>query len=974
MSVADYEAKLDDRVDGTLTWVLKKPQYSKWISDSVTKFLLVTGYAGSGKTILASFISRYLIEQHPKAIVCRYFCDGKIEEYRDLCTMLKSLIFQLVDQRRRLWRIVKRESNAGGFNIFTQFDALWNLFVQLARKETRYSIIIIIDALDELEEKARSRLVARIEQLLANGEIKSIKILVTTRITAEVATEAYDISPYTVRLSLVNNKEDIDKDIQSVVRHRLEKMVKKGICEPKVRDKLEAILVAKADQTFLWITLVLPLLEERRILLTTDADEVAKISLPVSLAAVYEHLLSLIPKEDRPHACRILRLLAVCDRALTCEEIGIMLSITSDQKSALWLTGDHLSFKQSSIESLLRPLIRVSDSRVVLLHQSLKDYLISLYTDDRDSPLSEFGVDMTKDKRFVVQACSMYLSLEDFQCDILTSSHSTDEDDDASEDGHSALSRSSSPYGLKEFEGLLCNDTPEYVDTINWTTIKARYPLFDYAALNWAEYYSDCQNVVTEQDAQRCRSLCSADTHILKNWFLYYWSSEMPFERLPSVIDGLLVAAFFGHVNNLERLLSDTKAIHRLSVSNAVKWAARRGHTNCVELFLKVQDMNNGNEVDMASNLLITAAHFGQLNCLKLLLRGSHINVNAQDDSGATALSLAVANNHSDIVTVLLADQTIDINLPDRRGITPLDKAVFLAESTILAQLLGDKRTDIDRSDKNDRSILSWAAEYGSVESILLILQTRRIDINQRDSRGRTALSYAAQHGHLQAVKTLIKPGHADPLIQDNAGRNAHSWAAPLGNSDILQYLIRKYPAGADTSDRDGWTPATWTLDRPLRLENLKLLLRHGNIDVNKRDKEGGRSLLAWVACYDVDREKQLSMALALMGSKGINLEARDANGRTPLSEAAGAGSLEVARALLATGKVDVNTQDQRGQTPLMWATKGGFTGMVHLLLECPDIIVDVRDTDGFAATDIATRLGHSDIVLLLENWRKSMA
>lgn len=206
------------------------------------------------------------------------------------------------------------------------------------------------------------------------------------------------------------------------------------------------------------------------------------------------------------------------------------------------------------------------------------------------------------------------------------------------------------------------------------------------------------------------------------------------------------------------------------------------------------------------------------------------------------------------------------------------------------------------------------------------------------------------------------------------SGRNAHSWAAPLGKPDVLRYLTHRYPAGADIPDKNGWTPAAWTLDAPARLENLKVLLRHGNIDVNRPDGTNGRSLLAWVASYDVDREKQLSMALALMGSKEINLEARDANGRTPLSEAAGAGSLEVARALIATGRVDVNTQDQRGQTPLMWATKGGFKDMVHLLLECPDTIVDGRDADGVAATDIATRLGHSEIVPLLEDRRTSMA
>ena len=472
----------------------------------------------------------------------------------------------------------------------------------------------------------------------------------------------------------------------------------------------------------------------------------------------------------------------------------------------------------------------------------------------------------------------------------------------------------------------------------------------------------------------RCLVSCSAGTHLLNNRVLHSGSTELPLDSLPYRMDLLVVEACFGHVDNLKELLLDPKTIDPLSASKAVYWATRRGHTACVALFLQVPDIIIWNGLNETTPPLITAAQFSQLDCTKLLLRHSNVNVNAQDDSGASALSLAVANNRADIVASLLAHQNIDINLPNKCGNAPLDKALTLAESTILSQLLGDQRTNIDRSDRYSRSVLSYAAEYGLDERVSLIMQTRRTDINKKDSKGRTPLSHAVQHDHLPVVKTLINLGHADPLLQDECGRNAHSWAAPLGNPDILRYLTHRYPAGADVPDNDGWTPAAWTLDPPTRLENLQVLLRHGNIDVNRPDGTNGRSLLAWVASYSVDREKQSSMALALMGSRGINLEVRDANGRTPLSEAAGAGSLEVARALIATGKVDVKTQDQRGQTPLMWAIKGGFTDMVHLLLERPDIIVDARDVDGVAATDIATRLGRSKIVPLLETRRTSMA
>ena len=433
-----------------------------------------------------------------------------------------------------------------------------------------------------------------------------------------------------------------------------------------------------------------------------------------------------------------------------------------------------------------------------------------------------------------------------------------------------------------------------------------------------------------------------------------------------------MVAAFFGHINNLKQLLRDADKLDPASSMRALYWAARRGQSVCVDVLLRHQDENPWNEASKTQIPLLAAAQFGHLECARLLLGSSHIDINARDNSGASALSLAVANSHSDIVALLLADQSIDVNIRDRGFNTPLHMAVDVAENSILSQLLSDKRTDVECLDKHGRSILSWAAEYGSIESTSLVLQTRRISVNQKDLAGRTPLLYAAQHGHLPVIKMLINVGHDDPLGQDSLGRNAHSWAAPLRNANVLRYLTRKYPAGADVPDHNGWTPAAWTLDHPTRPENLIILLRHGKIDVNRRDGTNGRSLLSWIASYGVDSKAQVRMVEALVHHDGTDLEARDAGGRTPLSEAAGAGSLEVARMLIATGKVDVNARDQHGQTPLMWATRGGYDDMVQLLLACPDIDVDVKDGHGVAAMEIASRFGRGEITAVLERWQRS--
>jgi Cdc6-like AAA superfamily ATPase len=185
VDVAGYESRLDIRVEGTLDWVLVNPQYINWVSNASARILWVTGYAGCGKTTLASFIMRYLTGHLPRrALVCRFFCDNKIEELRDPSSLLRSLIFQIVNGRRRLWRLVKKASDAGGLHIFRQFDALWSLFVQMTRIENKSPITIIIDAIDECDKKAQLLVVSRISELLSLADT-TVKFFITSRPNAE---------------------------------------------------------------------------------------------------------------------------------------------------------------------------------------------------------------------------------------------------------------------------------------------------------------------------------------------------------------------------------------------------------------------------------------------------------------------------------------------------------------------------------------------------------------------------------------------------------------------------------------------------------------------------------------------------------------------------------------------------------------------------------------------------------------------
>jgi len=69
----------------------------------------------------------------------------------------------------------------------------------------------------------------------------------------------------------------------------------------------------------------------------------------------------------------------------------------------------------------------------------------------------------------------------------------------------------------------------------------------------------------------------------------------------------------------------------------------------------------------------------------------------------------------------------------------------------------------------------------------------------------------------------------------------------------------------------------------------------------------------------------------SLLNSPGVNVNARDENGSTPLIEAARGGHDDVVESLL-IARADVMAKDKQGKTALMYASEGGHTESVRLL------------------------------------------
>ena len=102
-----------------------------------------------------------------------------------------------------------------------------------------------------------------------------------------------------------------------------------------------------------------------------------------------------------------------------------------------------------------------------------------------------------------------------------------------------------------------------------------------------------------------------------------------------------------------------------------------------------------------------------------------------------------------------------------------------------------------------------------------------------------------------------------------------------------------------------------------------------------------------------------------LRNQLGVNLEAADNDGHTPLHQAAAEGHEDCLNALLFR-KVNINAVDNYGRTALHWAAAFGEDRCLYLLLK-PGANISAADRDGWTALDVATARGHEACVKTLQ-------
>lgn len=286
------------------------------------------------------------------------------------------------------------------------------------------------------------------------------------------------------------------------------------------------------------------------------------------------------------------------------------------------------------------------------------------------------------------------------------------------------------------------------------------------------------------------------------------------------------------------------------------------------------------------------------------------------------------------------------------------------------------------------------AASGGHIDVIESLLRSHRgkIDINATDVAGRTPLILASQNGHSKAVRVLIEKG-ANINKQDASTNSALSIAFMREYNEIVDLLLEREEIEIPNIIIKDTTKKLKLLQQVVHHNNivctkkilssipdafnltqiggaypltniLKLAVRNGNIkivDLLLKRRDIATSLTGSLLT-EAAKSGRLEITKSLV-NRGVDINATDEIGRTPLMLAVMNGHLKTVETLIAKG-ADINKQDAATNSPLNFAVLKGDAAMVKMLLKHNADYT--AKTGGKTSHMLASANGNQEIVKLL--------
>ena len=373
-----------------------------------------------------------------------------------------------------------------------------------------------------------------------------------------------------------------------------------------------------------------------------------------------------------------------------------------------------------------------------------------------------------------------------------------------------------------------------------------------------------------------------------------------------------------GYVECVQTLIEEISTLNKALIE-----AIREGHGECVEVLV-----HEGADVDKA---LLEAAKQGLVKCVQgLLEKGANV---------MRALEEEYSHCKYYFVTKVLDTEYshyYDFKCRKENG-----------HETFIGTLI-QAGADVNKYENlKDTSPVMCAVNRDNTRCLEMLITAGAAVNVALGYYGYTPFAQAAFDGHENSLKCLLQDGSHIFCIGNY--RQDRSY-------DYIECVKLSLEAGADVYAlaAECFTALTFAVESGFT-ECAEVLMKEGNIDVNKRYEYSSMTLLMYAA---VNRQMKL---LDFLLGKGADVNARNNSGYTALIWAVGQRYDEGVEKLIAAG-ADVNERSSSGYTALITAAEQGYHECVERLIDA-GADVNASDERGHTALIKASQAACDDVV-----------
>ena len=870
----------------TCLWVFEQTAFKDWRDISkVTDhhgFLWIKGKPGSGKSTIMKTAYDRARKNRSREVVIAYFFNARASDLLEKSSlgMYRSLVHQLLKALPYLKdRFVKHflvKEKQGAVDEWT-IPELQDFLVHIAENLGKQPLTAFIDALDEGEEDDVRQMVAFLEEL---GRVS-----IQNRASFNICLSSRHYPHISIKKGIsliVEDQPGHDYDITTFVSNQL-----KGD-EGSQMEELRNKLCRKASGVFLWVVLVIPILNKLYDHGQVDAMNERLNEIPEKLDDLFTEILAR-DTENRDKSILLLQWTLFAKRPLSPTELYLAVRAGSEPLNGWNLEIPTEGTIKRHILSCSKGLTEVSKSQpptVQFIHETVRDFLLQKNGLANLRPtLGDTMVGSSHDQ--LRESCLRYFSKMD---DPPQSSHSN-------------------PHKRNRMGASEHDKARDAVTT--------KFPFTEYAVIH-IFVHADAAEGGGVSQKEFLRDFVRETSAKLRKWIFFRNLFQRYKARRYTPKAKLLYIISEQNLSNLVRVLTkDSIDVNTKGerYGNALQAACINGHERTARLLVDAQaDVNaKGGEHGHA----LFAAIFGKSDITVQLIQNN--GAIAPKDMLYKKLLTTIDRGYTLGVRALL-DAGATINPRTESGRSPLCRATEKGQFEIV-QLLLSKGADINAQFGYYGNGLQ-AASAGGHNKIVELLLSGGANVNTQGGYYGNALQAASAGGHDKTIELLLSRG-ANVNTQGGHYGNALQAASARGHGKAVELLLSR---GANVNAQGGhYGNALHAASAGGYDKIIKLLLDKGANDVNA---QGGHYSNALQAASARGYDKIIELLLG----RGTNVNAQGEYYGNALQAASAGGYDKIIELLLSRG-ANVNAQGGDNGNALQAASAEGHDKAIELLL-----------------------------------------